>query len=136
MPAAHLKIHTLIIDSVEPDSLARFWSEVLERPVAGRTGPYVWLQRVGDLGIGFQKVREIKAAKNRIHFDLSSENPRAEEERIAALGGRRLSEYKAGGFLVMADPEGNEFCIIPATSFEVDDDGHTSYLDDADHPSN
>ena len=47
----------------------------------------------------------------------------------ARLEGHRVPGYEAGGFLVMADPEGNEFCIIPAGSFDVDADGRADYLD-------
>ena len=49
---------------------------------------------------------------------------------IAALGGRLLPQYAPGGFLVMADPEGNEFCVIPSAPFELDDEGRASYLGD------
>ncbi|TLQ47973.1 hypothetical protein FEF34_02925 [Streptomyces marianii] len=37
-------------------------------------------------------------------------------------------QYASGGFLVMADPEGNEFCVIPPGPFDLDDDGRTDYL--------
>ncbi|MEU3985783.1 VOC family protein [Streptomyces sp. NPDC026672] len=47
---------------------------------------------------------------------------------MEALGGRRLELYDDGGFLVMVDPEGNEFCIIPDGAFEIDDEGHADYL--------
>lgn len=48
-----------------------------------------------------------------MHFDIASPDPAAEQQRGEMLGGRRLEQYAGGGFLVMADPEGNEFCIIP-----------------------
>lgn len=124
----HLKINTIIIDALDPDRLATFWSAVLARPVAGRTGPYVWLQRVHGLGVGFQTVLDAKTNKNRLHFDLESDDPANEHHRIESLGGRRLTQYQAGGFLVMADPEGNEFCIIPKGPFDVDDGGRANYL--------
>jgi predicted enzyme related to lactoylglutathione lyase len=77
--------------------------------------------------VGFQKVTERRVGKNRIHFDVASPNPAAQQERVEALGGQVLEQYAAGGFLVMADPEGNEFCIIPEGPFELDDDGRASY---------
>ncbi|WSQ06548.1 VOC family protein [Streptomyces sp. NBC_01231] len=128
MTATHLKIKDLIIDCVDPERLASFWAELLGRPIAARTGPYVWLARGDGPGVGFQKVAEAKAGKNRIHFDVASEDPTSEQARVEELGGRPLDRYAAGGFLVMADPEGNEFCIIPPGPFDVDDDGHASYL--------
>jgi predicted enzyme related to lactoylglutathione lyase len=131
MATAHPDINCVIVDSVDPERLAAFWSEVLGRPIAARTGPYVWLERVNGLGMGFQKVAQAKMGKNRFHLDLAAADPAAEQQRIESLGGRRLPEYAPGGFLVMADPEGNEFCVIPNTSFEVDDEGRTGYLRDS-----
>ncbi|MEV7503202.1 VOC family protein [Streptomyces sp. NPDC093018] len=90
---------SLIIDAVDPERLAAFWSEVLGRPIVGRTGPYVRLRRENDLGLGFQRASGAKGGKNRMHFDVSS-----------------------------ADPEGNEFCVIPEGPFELDDEGRADYL--------
>ncbi|MEU9384942.1 VOC family protein [Streptomyces sp. NPDC048279] len=122
------RINALIVDAADPERLAAFWSELLDRPVVGRTGPYVWLRREKDLGLGFQRSARPKSDKNRLHFDVSSPDPAAEQHRVEALGGRRLEQYTDGGFLVMADPEGNEFCIIPEGPFELDDEGRTDYL--------
>ncbi|CAM5610307.1 VOC family protein [Streptomyces microflavus] len=131
MTEAPLQINALIIDADGPERLAAFWSELLGRPIVNRTGPYVWLRRERGLGLGFQQAGEPKAGKNRMHFDITSPDPGAERQRVEALGGRRLEEYADGGFLVMADPEGNEFCIIPEGpgSVGLDDQGHAHYLD-------
>ncbi|WP_310713929.1 VOC family protein [Streptomyces lydicus] len=128
MTASPMRINALIIDATDPDGLAAFWSELLGRPVVGRTGPYVWLRREDGLGLGFQQTAEPKSGKNRMHFDITSADPAAEQQRVEALGGRRLEQYAEGGFLVMADPEGNEFCILPEGPFELDDEGRASYL--------
>lgn len=128
MADSSLRINALIVDALDPERLAAFWSELLGRPVVGRTGPYVWLRREQGLGLGFQRVGEPARGKNRMHFDVSSPDPAAEQRRIERLGGRRLEEYADGGFLVMADPEGNEFCVIPEGPFEMDDEGRTDYL--------
>lgn len=128
MATPHLDVNCVIIDSVDPERLAAFWAAALGRSITGRTGPYVWLERVGGLALGFQKVAQPTPGKNRVHLDLESADPAAEQQRIESLGGRRLPEYAAGGFLVMADPEGNEFCIIPKGSFNLDDEGRADYL--------
>ncbi|MEU5469342.1 VOC family protein [Streptomyces lydicus] len=128
MTASPMRINALIIDATDPEGLAAFWSELLGRPVVGRTGPYVWLRRENGLGLGFQQTAEPKSGKNRMHFDITSAEPAAEQQRVEALGGRRLEQYADGGFLVMADPEGNEFCILPEGPFELDDEGRASYL--------
>ncbi|MFI0151549.1 VOC family protein [Streptomyces lydicus] len=128
MTASPMRINALIIDATDPEGLAAFWSELLGRPVMGRTGPYVWLRRENGLGLGFQQTAEPNSGKNRMHFDITSADPAAEQQRVEALGGRRLEQYADGGFLVMADPEGNEFCILPEGPFELDDEGRASYL--------
>ncbi|MET8227602.1 VOC family protein [Streptomyces sp. NPDC005301] len=128
MTDSPMKINALIVDATDPERLAAFWSEILGRPVVGRTGPYVWLQREDGLGLGFQRTNEPKSGKNRMHFDITSPDPAAEQRRVERLGGRRLEQYADGGFLVMADPEGNEFCVIPEGSFELDDEGRAHYL--------
>ncbi len=128
MTDSPLQVNALIVDATDPERLAAFWSELLGRPVVGRMGPYVWLRRENGLGLGFQQTDEPKSGKNRMHFDISSPDPATEQQRVEKLGGRRLAQYDDGGFLVMADPEGNEFCIIPVGAFELDDEGRAHYL--------
>ncbi|MET7359936.1 VOC family protein [Streptomyces sp. NPDC005562] len=123
-----MKINALIIDAADPERLAAFWSALLDRPVTGRTGPYVWIRRENGLLVGFQRNDGPAPGKNRLHLDLETSDPAAEQQRIEALGGRRLEGYEDGGFLVMADPEGNEFCVIPEGPLGLDDQGHTDYL--------
>ncbi|MFF7209320.1 VOC family protein [Streptomyces sp. NPDC008238] len=128
MSGSHLSVKDLVVDCVDPERLAAFWGELLGRPVVARIGPYVWLARGEGPGLGFQRTERPTAGKNRVHFDVASADPGAERARIEALGGRVLEEYAEGGFLVMADPEGNEFCVVPEGPFELDDDGRASYL--------
>lgn len=111
MADSSAQINALIVDADDPERLAAFWSELLGRPIVGRMGPYVWLRRENGLGLGFQRTDESRTGKNRMHFDITAPDPAAEQQRIESLGGRRLEQYADGGFLVMADPEGNEFCI-------------------------
>ncbi|MFE8916576.1 VOC family protein [Streptomyces globisporus] len=125
---SRMRLNALIVDATDPERLAAFWSELLGRPIVGRTGPYVWLRREHGVGLGFQRTDEPRRSKNRMHVDVSAPDPAAEQRRVEALGGRRLEGYDDGGFLVMGDPEGNEFCIIPEGPFELDDEGRTDYL--------
>jgi predicted enzyme related to lactoylglutathione lyase len=101
--------------------MARFWSGVTGWPSSKQEppgNPY-WL--VGQLdGVGprlvFVEVPEAKSAKNRMHLDLVPRDGSQAEEvaRITALGGRVIDDRRRvepGGWVVMADPEGNEFCL-------------------------
>jgi hypothetical protein len=126
-----IEILDIIIDCADPASLATFWAELLGRPIAGAKGPYVWLHRPARaIGVGFQQVthrRRARTASTSISVDPTSAQVRM---RVEALGGRRVDGYESGGFLVMADPEGNEFCVVPREPFDFDEQGHTDYLDD------
>ena len=132
MTGPHAEVTDITIDSSDPETLAGFWSSLLKRPIKGRKGPYVWLARSRDgIGMGFQKVEETKQGKNRLHIDISGPDVIAIKRKVEALGGRRVEGYEDGGFLVMADPEGNEFCIVPEV-LKFDDSGRTSYFRDLD----
>jgi hypothetical protein len=64
--------------------------------------------------MGFQKVPEPKSVKNRVHLDLSSRDEEAAATALEAVGATRLwvSEDPEDPFVVLADPEGNEFCVV------------------------
>jgi predicted enzyme related to lactoylglutathione lyase len=79
--------------------------------------------------VAFQRVDQPKTIKNRVHLDIGTPDLLALKARVEALGGRRVGGFEAGGFLVMADPEGNEFCLVPMTQITLDAEGHTDYLD-------
>ena len=129
MTDSNIEITDIIIDCADPERLAEFWSGLLERPIKGQKGPYVWLTRsVGGMGLGFQKVEEPRQFKNRVHVDISGPDIAEIKHHVEALGGRRLDGYEHGGFLVMADPEGNEFCVVPE-AFSFDASGRADYLD-------
>jgi predicted enzyme related to lactoylglutathione lyase len=123
------EIADITFDCRDPDLVAQFWSSLLGRPIRGRKGPYVWLDREGGgVGVGFQRVPEPKRGKNRLHLDVSSKDIVGLAQRIEELGGHRLDLYD-GGFLVMADPEGNEFCVVPTEPLQFDDEGRTRYVE-------
>jgi predicted enzyme related to lactoylglutathione lyase len=130
MTSPHAEVTDITFDCSDPENLAGFWSSLLKRPIEGRRGPYVWLARSRDgIGMGFQRVEESKHGKNRLHIDISGPDVSAIKLKVEALGGRRAEGYEDGGFLVMVDPEGNEFCIVPEV-LKFDDSGRTSYLSD------
>jgi predicted enzyme related to lactoylglutathione lyase len=96
--------------------------------VGARIGPYVFLERAEGPGMGFQRVPDAKTVKNRLHVDVRAPDPPATARWVEEAGGRRLEQYAEGGFLVMADPEGNEFCVLPEGEVGLDADGRAHYL--------
>lgn len=123
-----LQIKDITIDCVDIDAVATFWSRLLDRPIVARSGPYIWLERRDGIGLSFQSVARTTPGSGNVHLDVGAQDPVAEQARIEALGGRRLDGYDDGGFLVMGDPEGNRFCLVPVEPFDVDDQGRASYL--------
>jgi hypothetical protein len=106
-------IKSVTFDCADPLLVAAFWASALGSDVdEDSTAEKAWVEPAGWGGpsIWFQKVPEGKVAKNRQHFDLRvlGDIP-AEVRRLTALGARQLSDDN--GQLVMADPEGNEFCV-------------------------
>jgi predicted enzyme related to lactoylglutathione lyase len=107
----------LVLDCRDPDQLAPFWSAALDYTTAGGAGGYVLLVPAGRPGphLLLQRVPEARVGKNRMHLDLHTPDIEAEATRLTGLGARRLAavplEEHGSHWIVMADPEGNEFCV-------------------------
>jgi len=118
-----LRIQCLCVDARDPASIASFWEsalgwrrtheepdEVVLEPPAGSPEEGV----VPDLL--FLKVPESKTVKNRLHLDLRPIDQAREVERLESLGAARVSvgQTAEATWVVLADPEGNEFCVLRA----------------------
>jgi predicted enzyme related to lactoylglutathione lyase len=115
----------LILDCNDLERTAAFWAAALRYREAYRSEPYlVLMPGEGDgsgLVLQLQRVPEPKTGKNRLHLDLHVDEVEPEVERLAALGAQPVSDVaRESGFRwrVMADPEGNEFCICAACAEE------------------
>ncbi|MFZ0324184.1 MAG: VOC family protein [Actinomycetes bacterium] len=111
------------IDSVDPRGLADFWGAVLGwRRTFDADDEVVLEPPSGSPQDGvapdliFLRVPERKTVKNRLHIDLRPDDQDAEVRRVEALGARRVDVGQAGdeSWVVLADPEGNEFCVLRA----------------------
>ena len=107
----------LVLDCTDPEKLAEFWAPALGYLNLGTAGAYVALFPDGTPGpkLLLQRVDEPKAGKNRMHFDIEVPDINAEADRLVALGATKvidspLSEH-GSTWLLMTDPEGNEFCV-------------------------
>jgi len=113
-----VSLHHVVIDAHDLPTLARFWAGVLRWQILSeREREVVIGPDVGaPVGICFMPVTDRKVVKNRLHLDLNpgSDDREAEIERIIALGARRIDIGQTGTetWTVLADPEGNEFCIL------------------------
>jgi predicted enzyme related to lactoylglutathione lyase len=112
-------LQNVAIDCADPYELARFWSQVTGRPMHPEDRPgdretQVLLSE-GPI-LHFNKVPEPKTDKNRVHLCLRPETTReAEVERLLGLGATLVTDRRrpdGTGWVVLADPEGNEFCVL------------------------
>ena len=119
MPEAIGRLHWIVIDTVDPERIAPFWCALLGVRERGWFGDdYLMLTTDGGAPpVAFQRVPEAKSVKNRLHVDLAVEDLDGAFAQIVASGGSAVSDIleMPGGYRwrVMADPEGNEFCIVP-----------------------
>ena len=113
------KVGYVVIDTVDPDSVAAFWCDLLGVGVdtAIGDGEFLVLSPTEDgMTVGFQRVDEEKSVKNRLHLDLVVDDLEAATAEIEQLGGQWLEpgttrELEGFRWRCMADPEGNEFDI-------------------------
>jgi hypothetical protein len=122
-----IRIQCLCVDAAEPKKIASFWEaalgwrrtfdeddEVCIEPPKGSPEDGV------APDILFLKVPEGKELKNRLHLDLRPKDQAAEVARIEALGARRVDvgQGPESTWVVLADPDGNEFCVLSALTAE------------------
>lgn len=110
------KIYTLTIDAFDPAALARFWAAVLDFKVTFEEPGEVAIEGPDEkLAILFGQAVDEKVSKNRLHLDLNPDDQAAEVERLRGLGAKEVDiGQKDVTWVVMADPEGNEFCVLRA----------------------
>ncbi|MFG2672170.1 VOC family protein [Streptomyces sp. NPDC048445] len=117
----------LAVDCHDPEGLAAFWCEVLDFEVIDRSEGKVeigsWVPTVEDVRarqmpptLVFIQVPESKAVKNRLHLDVSpiDDSTEGEVSRLLGLGATKVDVGQGAdrNWVVMADPEGNEFCLL------------------------
>jgi hypothetical protein len=107
--------YELVVDVSAPESIARWWAEVFGVEVQAEQGqPWCWLEDVPGFPMEawvFGQVPEPKTVKNRLHWDVYGD-----PEDFEARGASWLWDMPS--WTVLADPEGNEFCVFPLTGVE------------------
>jgi hypothetical protein len=110
--------HMVTIDCADPAVLTKFWSQAAGYEVRWQADDFVVLGTAqgGGIQIGLQRVPEARAGKNRVHVDWEADDRVAEVGRLTGLGARVIAEHSMPGlrWTVLADPEGNEFCVSAA----------------------
>ena len=122
-----LSLHHVIIDAHDLAGLSRFWAEVLDWKILSEREREVVIgaNTSAPIGMCFMPVTDTKVVKNRLHLDLapgSAGDRDGEIERVLALGARLVDVGQTGNesWTVLADPEGNEFCVLRAKQNLID----------------
>ncbi len=105
----------LTVDAQDPSRLAHWWAEALGYQVVSDKPDEVEIRRSPDAlpGIVFVPVTTPREGKNRLHIDLRPADQEAEVERLVDMGARHVDVGQGdAAWTVLADPEGNEFCVL------------------------
>ncbi|TCC53148.1 VOC family protein [Kribbella capetownensis] len=111
-------VRTVTFDAHDPYELAGFWLQVLRAPRPDDDAPDDPYAAVvtDSMTLLFERNNDEKAAKNRVHLDLEPDGPRdAEVEWLLTIGATIANDHRepdGTGWVVMHDPEGNEFCVL------------------------
>jgi Glyoxalase-like domain len=111
-------VAAIVVDAADPPALARFWSGAAGWPLVASTATFASLRSAAGTGpfVEFLRVDEPKRVKNRIHLDVAPSpagDQAAEVDRLRALGATPADVGQRGvSWVVLADPEGNELCVL------------------------
>ncbi|HEY3504970.1 MAG TPA: VOC family protein [Actinocatenispora sp.] len=108
----------VVIDAADPARLARWWAETLDHRIVYEDEHESDVAATDDARpvLVFVPVAEARSGKNRLHIDLNPDDQAAEVERLVDRGARRVDVGQPADatWVVLADPEGNEFCVLRA----------------------
>jgi predicted enzyme related to lactoylglutathione lyase len=113
-----VRLHHIVLDARDLPGLARFWTQALGWKILSEREREIVIgtDENAPVGMCFMPAADPKTVKNRMHLDLtSSAQDRDQEiERLLSLGARRVDVGQTGAesWIVLADPEGNEFCVV------------------------
>ena len=111
------RIRNVGIDCNDLPGMTRFWQAVTGFETSSADDEHTSLRAAdGSLGLFIQKVPERRVEKNRLHLDLDVDDLDIALNEVTGLGATEVARHGDGddAWVVLADPEGNEFCLVPA----------------------
>lgn len=111
-----LEWEQVIVHSVDPVALGQWWATALGWVVVYNSEDEFEIRPEADRtpGLDFVRLEEAKKSKSRLHLDFRPDDQEAEVARLLAHGAKRvdIGQGDQASWVVLADPEGNEFCIL------------------------
>jgi predicted enzyme related to lactoylglutathione lyase len=111
-----LNVEMVTFDSSDPAKLADWWAEHFDGTAQELLpGEFFAVTRPSGPRLGFQKVPDPTPGKNRVHLDFSAADVDAEVSRLTAAGATEVARHSIGDnfrWVVLADPDGNAFCVV------------------------
>ena len=110
-----LEWEQVIVDAADPGALGRWWAAALEWVVVNDDPEEFEIRPAPDRmpGLLFARVPEPKTVKNRLHLDFRPDDRDGAVDRLLALGASRVDLGQGEqSWVVLGDPEGNEFCVL------------------------
>jgi hypothetical protein len=110
-----LDISMVTFDCIDPERLARWWADAIAGDMTiAAPGEFATVASTQGLRLGFQNVPDPTPGKNRLHLDLHSHHRERDVARFVATGATEVSRHDVNakfGWVVLADPDGNVFCV-------------------------
>jgi predicted enzyme related to lactoylglutathione lyase len=110
-------IASVVVDCADPRAMARFWGRAMDWTLHKVTDHNAVLRSAKGVGpyLQFLRTPDVKTVWNRVHLDLRpypGDDPEAEASRLRTLGATAIDLDQDVPWMVFADPEGNEFCLL------------------------
>jgi predicted enzyme related to lactoylglutathione lyase len=107
-----IRLGSTVINVADIETMTRFWSQALHLSPSS-SDPDFRLLRGEHVNVSLQRAQTPVAARDQMHLDLYSDDQAAEVDRLTGLGARAVRHVREpdDDYVVMTDPEGNEFCV-------------------------
>ncbi|MEU0534344.1 VOC family protein [Amycolatopsis tolypomycina] len=120
-----IRLGSTVINCTELDTMTRFWSAALDLEPTSEAADFRLL-RGRHVNLSLQRSAAPVSARDQMHLDLYTDNQQQEVDRLIGLGARfvrHVDDDPADDWVVLADPEGNLFCVCAKPAAEVRDPG-------------
>ncbi len=111
-----IRIGSTVVNCADLETMTEFWSRALDlTPSSREPGDDFRILRGARVNLSLQVADTPVTARDQMHLDLYSDDAERQVDRLIALGARFVREDVEDGFVVLLDPEGNEFCVCAVT---------------------